>query len=60
KLAEVAHGFTHFRLTIDPRRLTIAQLLPRAMEPGFAWMPVSEAIAAAVPAPVRRILASLP
>ena len=59
KLAEVAHGFTHFRLTIDPRRLTVAQLLPRAMEPGLAWMLVEEAIAAALPAPVRRILATL-
>jgi A/G-specific adenine glycosylase len=59
KLSEVAHGFTHFRLTIDPRRLTVARLLPRAMEPGLAWMPVEEAIAAALPAPVRRILATL-
>jgi A/G-specific adenine glycosylase len=59
KMAEVPHGFTHFRLTIDPRHLTVAQLLPRAMEPELTWMPVEEAIAAALPAPVRRILAAL-
>jgi A/G-specific adenine glycosylase len=59
-LAEVAHGFTHFRLTIHPRYLRVAQLEPRAAEPGVAWMLRHEAIAAAVPAPVRRILATLP
>lgn len=60
RLSEVAHGFTHFRLTIHPRYLRVARLEPRAAEPGAAWMLRPEAIAAALPAPVRRILATLP
>lgn len=58
-LPVVEHGFTHFRLTIEPQRLSVARVAPRAAEPGHIWLTVEEAQAAAVPAPVRRILASL-
>ena len=53
------HGFTHFRLTIRPQRLRVARLAPHAAEPGHVWLTVEEAKAAAVPTPVKRILASL-
>jgi A/G-specific adenine glycosylase len=58
-LPQLEHGFTHFRLTIEPRCLRVARLLPRAAEPGHVWLPLEEAKAAAVPTPVRRILAAL-
>jgi A/G-specific adenine glycosylase len=58
-LPKLEHGFTHFRLTIEPRCLRVAWLLPRAAEPGHVWLSVEDAKAAAVPTPVRRILASL-
>ena len=58
-LPAVAHGFTHFRLDIEPHRLSVARLAPRAAAPGAMWLPLEEALGAAIPAPVKRILAAL-
>jgi A/G-specific adenine glycosylase len=58
-LPKLEHGFTHFRLTIEPRWAQVTRLRTRAAEPGHVWLPVEEASAAAVPTPVRRILATL-
>lgn len=58
-LPVLEHGFTHFRLSIRPQRLRVARLAPRAAEPGHVWLTVEDAQAAAVPAPVKRILATL-
>lgn len=55
----VQHGFTHFSLTIQPQRVRVSRFEPRAGEPGTIWLSVDDAQAAAVPAPVKRILASL-
>jgi A/G-specific adenine glycosylase len=59
ELEPVAHGFTHFSLAIRPLRLRISALVPSADEPGLVWLPFEEARSAAIPAPVRRILAKL-
>ncbi len=57
-LPVVSHGFTHFRLRIEPVR---ADLAPRtSTRPGHVWLPPADALRAALPAPVRRLLASLP
>jgi A/G-specific adenine glycosylase len=58
-LPVLEHGFTHFRLSILPQRLRVARLAPRAAELGNVWLTVEEAQAAAIPTPVKRILASL-
>ena len=58
-LPTVAHGFTHFKLDIEPRRLGVTRVAPRAAAPGVIWLPLEEALGAAIPAPVRRILAAL-
>jgi A/G-specific adenine glycosylase len=55
----VAHGFTHFKLDISPQRVTVSAVAPRAMAPGVIWLPLDAALGAAVPAPVKRILASI-
>ena len=55
----VAHSFTHFKLDITPRRLVIARVALRAAAPGVMWLPVSDALGAAIPAPVKRILAAI-
>ena len=55
----VEHGFTHFSLTIQPRRVQVTRIEPRAGEPGMIWLPVEDVRSVAVPAPVKRILASL-
>jgi len=58
-LPPVAHGFTHFRLEIRPVHVRVGALEARAAEPGAVWLPLEDARGAAVPAPVRRILAAL-
>ena len=59
ELAAIAHGFTHFSLDIRPLRVKVSALVPSAAEPGLVWLPFAEARTAAIPAPVRRILAAL-
>ena len=58
-LPAVAHGFTHFTLNIEPHCVRIASVAPRAAAPGAMWLPLEEAVGAALPAPVRRILERL-
>lgn len=58
-LPPIEHGFTHFSLTISPQRARVSELMPRAAEPGRLWLQLDQAKAAAIPAPVRRILDSL-
>jgi A/G-specific adenine glycosylase len=59
ELAMIAHGFTHFSLDIRPLRVRVSALVPQSAEPGLVWLPFEEARGAAIPAPVRRILAAL-
>ena len=58
-LQTVAHSFTHFKLDIEPQRLAVARIAPHVAAPGIIWLPLEEALGAAIPAPVRRILAAL-
>lgn len=58
-LPVLEHGFTHFRLSITPQRLRVTALESRAGEPGQIWLTPADARAAAIPTPVRRILAGL-
>jgi A/G-specific adenine glycosylase len=52
----LAHGFTHFKLDIAPQRLLVRQVALRAAAPGVAWLSLEDALGAAIPAPVKRIL----
>jgi A/G-specific adenine glycosylase len=59
KLPVIEHGFTHFRLDIQPIRCSVEKILPRAEAPGRIWLALEDAARAAVPAPVRTLLAGL-
>jgi A/G-specific adenine glycosylase len=59
KLPVLRHEFTHFTLDITPVIGTLECASMRAAEPGQIWLPVEEAIGAAVPAPVRKLLVAL-
>jgi A/G-specific adenine glycosylase len=59
KLPVLRHEFTHFTLDITPIVCFVESESPRVAEPGRIWLPVEEAIGAAVPAPVRKLLAAL-
>jgi A/G-specific adenine glycosylase len=55
----LSHAFTHFKLHIQPHTLQVSELDPRASESGQIWLSIEEAINAAIPTPVRKILQSL-
>ena len=57
RLAPLEHGFTHFRLRAQPWLCRLRAAKPEGA--GRLWLDMSEAAAAAVPAPVRRLLRSL-
>jgi A/G-specific adenine glycosylase len=59
KLPTLGHGFTHFTVDIRPLHVTVSALVPHAAEPGHVWLPLKEAQRAAIPVPVRKILAQL-
>ncbi|PWB59353.1 MAG: A/G-specific adenine glycosylase [Nitrosomonadales bacterium] len=53
------HVFTHFRLHISPLLIHVRRIQPRARQQEGVWLTVEEAMGAAIPAPVRRLLAGL-
>ncbi len=55
-LTMLAHGFTHFKLEILPRPVDVVARPPRVCEPGRVWMLPDDALGAAIPAPVRKLL----
>ena len=59
ELDAIEHGFTHFRLTIQPQRVAVGTWPTGVAAPGFLWLTRDDALAAALPAPIRRLLASL-
>jgi A/G-specific adenine glycosylase len=59
KLAPIEHGFTHFRLRIQPVLCHVARAKARAEQAGRMWIDIEEAKDAAVPAPVKALLGTL-
>ncbi len=57
-LAIVNHAFTHYKLAITPQPLTVISTNKQAA-PNAIWMPIEDAIGAAIPTPVRNILLKL-
>ena len=56
-LLQFSHSFTHFKLRIQPVQL---QLAPRhSSPPGNIWLPPVDALEAALPAPVRKLISLL-
>jgi A/G-specific adenine glycosylase len=56
-LPQLRHTFSHFKLHIKPVQL---QLEPRhGTSPGQIWLPLGDALDAALPAPVRKLVAQL-
>ncbi len=58
-LPRLSHAFTHFKLHITPQPLTVKKRTSRSSEPGAVWLSIEDAINAAIPTPVRKILQSL-
>ncbi len=65
KLSPVTHGFTHFKLDIEvlavqvkriPLKRTAVKKARASGPPCTRWLPIADAVAAALPAPVRKII----
>ncbi len=55
-----SHAFTHFKLHIKPQTMQVLSTSHQANEAGTAlWLTIDEAIGAAIPTPVRKILMTL-
>jgi A/G-specific adenine glycosylase len=58
-LPPIDHGFTHYRLTLHPQRVAVQRWPARVEAPGYAWLLPGDALAAALPAPIRKLLRDL-
>jgi len=56
ELARLRHAFTHFTLDIHAYRCEVIRVVPQAREARLLWLGIDEAVSAAVPAPVKRLL----
>ena len=59
ELPPLLHTFTHFALTIHPRRVAVDAWPALAEAPDHVWLTPVDARAAALPAPIRKIVAML-
>ncbi len=58
-LPPIAHGFTHFALTLHPQRATVTHWPARTEASGTLWLTPDDARDAALPAPIRKLLRGL-
>jgi A/G-specific adenine glycosylase len=58
-LAEFTHSFTHFKLHITPVLLRVTHKPQRVQQADSEWLDVEEALQAAIPTPVRKMLEKL-
>ena len=56
RLETFTHAFTHFKLHITPLKIQLAHKPLRAAQHGSVWLDVEEALGAAIPTPVRKML----
>ena len=58
-MAKLKHTFTHFRLNIQAVCCRVERASGLAGEPGWEWLDLASIESAALPTPIRRLLASL-
>jgi A/G-specific adenine glycosylase len=58
-LESIQHVFTHFKLEILPQPLSVTNRPLQTNMPNTIWLPIEDAIGAALPTPVRNILLNL-
>ena len=56
RLPTLTHTFTHFALTMHPVRVKVTSASVAARMPGIEWFARDAALAAAIPAPIRKLL----
>jgi len=58
-LPEFTHTFSHFKLHITPLLVQTARKPRQMQEPGSVWLEVEDALRAAIPTPVRKLIEEL-
>ena len=58
-LPVIEHGFTHYALTMHPQRMRASQWPPSVAEQSTAWLTPHDALQAALPSPIRRLVLGL-
>jgi A/G-specific adenine glycosylase len=58
-LPNLTHVFTHFKLHIRPQTLQVVKLNPQVNQAAHMWLNIEDAIGAAIPTPIRKILLSI-
>jgi len=58
-LPAFSHTFTHFKLHINPYRVTLSRRLQFAGETGHVWLAVDKLADAPLPAPVKKLLLAM-
>jgi A/G-specific adenine glycosylase len=58
-LPPIEHGFTHYSLTLHPQRVRVERWPSRAEAPGYVWLTPADALNAALPAPIKRLVRTL-
>ena len=59
-LPSIAHAFTHFRLILSPLHCAVITRRPQVKEDTYRWLDLGAAGGAALPAPIKKLLLSLP
>ncbi|MBI5436802.1 MAG: A/G-specific adenine glycosylase [Nitrosomonadales bacterium] len=55
-LPEFTHTFTHFKLHIAPLLVPVTHKPGQTQEPGRVWLDMEDALRAAIPSPVRKLI----
>lgn len=58
-LSPLTHAFTHFKLHITPQLIVVDHQSSAVNQAVKIWLPIDEAISAAIPTPIRTILLSV-
>jgi A/G-specific adenine glycosylase len=58
-LRSFVHGFTHYRLSVMPVQVTLRQRHVMAAQSDYQWRALAQISDAALPSPVRKLLATL-
>ncbi|MDF3035602.1 MAG: A/G-specific adenine glycosylase [Paucimonas sp.] len=59
RLQAFTHAFTHFKLHVEPVMVTLSSRAPLAADSRLVWWNVNDTAEAALPAPVKKFLASV-
>lgn len=59
RIPPLRHTFSHFHLTLEPELYQLAQLPTVLMEAKWEWLPLNNHTTAALPTPIRKLLAEV-